>query len=168
MLGGLRAHENIPMVADNCTWNPVLLVVDRWRSSVQSCQSLPIRFQATCSCRVSASPHMAIVLSSSLDCVCGVAQSATRAFGECSICFRRYDQLGYDYHCLRCSTWCSSGLHAARFMSDTMSSANHALQPNQSAAANRRPAGQSDGSDNSSATVAADRAFPAAVAELGR
>ena len=40
--------------------------------------------------------------------------------------------------------------------------------PNQCAAANRRPAGQSDGSGNLSATVAADRAFPAAVAELGR
>ena len=40
------------------------------------------------------------------------------------------------------------------------------LWPNQSAAANRRPAGQSDGSDNLSAIVAADRAFPAAVAEL--
>ena len=33
------------------------------------------------------------------------------------------------------------------------------------AAANRRHAGQADGSDNLSATVAADRAFPAAVAE---
>ena len=41
-------------------------------------------------------------------------------------------------------------------------------QANQSAAANRRPAGQSDGSGNLAATVAADRAFPAAVAELGR
>ena len=41
-------------------------------------------------------------------------------------------------------------------------------KPNQSAAANRRPAGQSDGSDNLAAIVAADRAFPAAVAELGR
>jgi hypothetical protein len=40
--------------------------------------------------------------------------------------------------------------------------------PNQGAAANRRPAGQSDGSDNLSAIVTADRAFPAAVAELGR
>jgi len=39
---------------------------------------------------------------------------------------------------------------------------------NQSAAANRRPAGQLDGSGNLAATVAADRAFPAAVAELGR
>jgi hypothetical protein len=39
---------------------------------------------------------------------------------------------------------------------------------NQSAAANRRPAGQLDGSGNLTATVAADRAFPAAVAELGR
>ena len=39
---------------------------------------------------------------------------------------------------------------------------------NQSAAPNRLPAGQSDGSDNLSAIVAADRAFPAAVAELGR
>jgi NADPH:quinone reductase-like Zn-dependent oxidoreductase len=39
---------------------------------------------------------------------------------------------------------------------------------NKSAAANRRPAGQSDGSGNLSAIVAADRAFPAAVAELGR
>jgi hypothetical protein len=42
---------------------------------------------------------------------------------------------------------------------------------NQSAA-NRRPAGQADGSDNLAAPkafgVAADRAFPAAVAELGR
>ncbi len=42
------------------------------------------------------------------------------------------------------------------------------MTPNQSAAANRRPAGQADGSGNLSATVAADRAFPAAVAELGR
>jgi len=42
----------------------------------------------------------------------------------------------------------------------------HDKQPNQSAAANRRSAGQSDGSDNLSATVAADQAFPAAVAEL--
>ena len=42
------------------------------------------------------------------------------------------------------------------------------LPPNQSAAAsNRRPAGQADGSGNLLATVAADRAFPAAVAELG-
>jgi hypothetical protein len=40
--------------------------------------------------------------------------------------------------------------------------------PNQSAAANRRPAGQWDSSGNLSATVAADRAIPAAVAELGR
>ena len=39
---------------------------------------------------------------------------------------------------------------------------------NQGAAANRRPAGQADGSDNFLATVAADRAFPAAVAELER
>jgi hypothetical protein len=39
---------------------------------------------------------------------------------------------------------------------------------NQSAAANRRPAGQWDGSGNLFATVAADRAFPAAVAELRR
>jgi hypothetical protein len=42
------------------------------------------------------------------------------------------------------------------------------LTPNKCAAANRRPAGQSDGSGNLSAIVAADRAFPAAVAELGR
>jgi hypothetical protein len=42
------------------------------------------------------------------------------------------------------------------------------LTPNKSAAANRRPAGPSDGSDNLSATLAADRAFPAAVAELDR
>ena len=40
--------------------------------------------------------------------------------------------------------------------------------PNHGAAANRRPAGQSSGSGNLFATVAADRAFPAAVAELGR
>ncbi|WP_421654366.1 hypothetical protein [Leptothermofonsia sp. ETS-13] len=40
--------------------------------------------------------------------------------------------------------------------------------PNKGAAANRRPAFQSDGSGNVAATVAADRAFPAAVAELGR
>ncbi len=38
--------------------------------------------------------------------------------------------------------------------------------PNLGAAANRRPAGQADGSGNFAATVAADRAFPAAVAEL--
>jgi len=40
-----------------------------------------------------------------------------------------------------------------------------AIQP--SMTSNRRPAGQSSGSDNLSAIVAADRAFPAAVAELG-
>ena len=34
--------------------------------------------------------------------------------------------------------------------------------------ANHRPAGQSDGSSNLSATVAANRAFPAAIAELDR
>jgi hypothetical protein len=39
---------------------------------------------------------------------------------------------------------------------------------NKSAAANRRPAGQLSGSGNLFATIAADRAFPAAVAELGR
>ena len=45
----------------------------------------------------------------------------------------------------------------------------HDFPPNQSAAAsNRRPAGQSDGLDNLFAIVAADRAFPAAVAELDR
>ena len=42
------------------------------------------------------------------------------------------------------------------------------MMPNQSAAANRRPAFQSDGSGNLSAIVAADRACPAAVAELDR
>ena len=42
------------------------------------------------------------------------------------------------------------------------------LASNQRAAANRRPAGQSDGGDNLSAMVAAGRAFPAAVAELDR
>ena len=40
--------------------------------------------------------------------------------------------------------------------------------PNQGAAANRHPALQSNGSDNLSSTAAADRAFPAAVVELGR
>ena len=40
--------------------------------------------------------------------------------------------------------------------------------PNQGAAANRGPPGQLGGSDNLSAIVAAARAFPAAVAELGR
>jgi hypothetical protein len=40
--------------------------------------------------------------------------------------------------------------------------------PNQGAAANRRPALQLEGSSNLSAIVAADRAFPAAVAELDR
>jgi hypothetical protein len=39
---------------------------------------------------------------------------------------------------------------------------------NQGAAANRRPAGQLSCSGDLSAIVAADRAFPAAVAELGR
>jgi len=39
------------------------------------------------------------------------------------------------------------------------------LTANQSAASNRRPAGQAGGSDNFFATVAADRAFPAAVAD---
>jgi hypothetical protein len=38
---------------------------------------------------------------------------------------------------------------------------------NQGAAANRRPARRSEGSGNLPAIVAADRAFPAAVAELG-
>lgn len=42
------------------------------------------------------------------------------------------------------------------------------MRANQSAAANRRPAGQLAGSGNFFATVAADRAFPAAVAELDR
>ena len=42
------------------------------------------------------------------------------------------------------------------------------LMPNHGAASNSRPAGQLDGSDNLSAIVAADRAFPAAVAELDR
>ena len=39
------------------------------------------------------------------------------------------------------------------------------LWPDRSAAANRRPAGQSDGSDNLAAIVAADRTLPAAAAE---
>jgi len=42
------------------------------------------------------------------------------------------------------------------------------MMSNQGAAANCRAAGLSDGADNFSAIVAADRAFPAAVAELGR
>jgi len=42
------------------------------------------------------------------------------------------------------------------------------MSANKGAAANRRPAGQSSASGDLSATVAADRAFPAAVAELGR
>ena len=41
------------------------------------------------------------------------------------------------------------------------------MQPGQSDVANRRPAGLSDGSDNLSATFSADRAFPAAGAEVG-
>jgi hypothetical protein len=42
------------------------------------------------------------------------------------------------------------------------------MTPDQGAAANRRPALQSDGSGNLSATLAADQAFPAAVAQLCR
>ena len=42
------------------------------------------------------------------------------------------------------------------------------MTPNQGAVANNRPAGLSVGSDNLSATLAADRPFPAAVAELCR
>ena len=42
------------------------------------------------------------------------------------------------------------------------------LPSNKITGANSRPAGQLDGSGNLAATVAADRAFPAAVAELGR
>jgi len=41
------------------------------------------------------------------------------------------------------------------------------LLPEEIGRANRRPSGQSDGSGGLSAIVAADRAFPAAVAELG-
>jgi hypothetical protein len=44
----------------------------------------------------------------------------------------------------------------------------HNMTASQSAVASRRPAGQADGSGNLFATVATDRAFPAAVAELGR
>jgi hypothetical protein len=44
--------------------------------------------------------------------------------------------------------------------------ASRMKRPKQGVAANRRPAGPSDGSDDLSATLAADRAFPAAVAEL--
>ena len=40
------------------------------------------------------------------------------------------------------------------------------MWPNQSVATNRRPAGQLDGSGNLAATLAANRTFPAAVAEL--
>jgi len=40
--------------------------------------------------------------------------------------------------------------------------------PSHATEANCRPAGQWDGSDNLSATNAADRAFPAAVAEFER
>jgi hypothetical protein len=40
--------------------------------------------------------------------------------------------------------------------------------PNKGAAANRHLAGQSDGSDNLSAIIAVNRAFPVAVAELCR
>ena len=42
------------------------------------------------------------------------------------------------------------------------------MLPTKSVAANRRPALQPDGSGNLPAIVAADRAFPVAVAELGR
>ena len=49
-----------------------------------------------------------------------------------------------------------------------METVDNKMTANQSAAANRRPASQSDRSYNLSAIVAADRAFPAAVAELGR
>ena len=40
--------------------------------------------------------------------------------------------------------------------------------PNQDVAAIRRPTGQSDGSGDLSATLAADRSLPGAVAELER
>jgi hypothetical protein len=61
----------------------------------------------------------------------------------------------------------ASPLRASREREDLFSSMTMTW-PNQSAAANRRPAGQLDGAGNLFATVAADRAFPAAVAELGR
>jgi hypothetical protein len=53
-------------------------------------------------------------------------------------------------------------------MTPSKSSAERMTPPNQYAAANRRSAGQSGGSDNLSAIVAADRVSPAAVAELDR
>lgn len=42
------------------------------------------------------------------------------------------------------------------------------MPSNQITAANRRPAGQSEGLGNLFATVTADRAFPVAVVDLGR
>lgn len=49
---------------------------------------------------------------------------------------------------------------------EKLRSITNAPAANQGAAANRRPDGQADGSGNLSATVAGDRAFPAAVADL--
>ena len=60
----------------------------------------------------------------------------------------------------------ASGVAAINRLCNDLEQMNR--RSNQGAAANRHPAGQSDGTDNLSATVAADRAFPAAVAELGR
>jgi hypothetical protein len=66
---------------------------------------------------------------------------------------------------MSCSYYSLLVQRLGRFMSFAET---NTMWANQGAAANRRPAGQSDGSGNLAATVAADRAFPAAVAELGR
>lgn len=50
----------------------------------------------------------------------------------------------------------------------SLSAEEKSTLPNQCAAANRRPAGPSDGAGDLTVIVAANRAFPAEVAELGR
>lgn len=122
-------------------------------------------------------------------------------FGRFS--FRRLHRipLSFGSHIVRAGASCFHRLASARHLShrgcstklfgSILMSISPRMESNQSAAANRRPAGQLDGSGNLSrpvryeiwqirrrgsscsyltgqAIVAADRAFPAAVAELGR
>ena len=74
---------------------------------------------------------------------------------------RRHSYQSPHHYCEHCGGVLAVSLF---IVNQTMES----LTPDQSAAANRRPARQSDGAGNLSAIIAVDRAFPAAVAELER
>ncbi len=106
------------MAGHDCVRSPFLRFVDTWRTRGRLCERFSSGLCTTSPHRGCSTPsHMVVALSLSLDRLLGLAQQPVRTFNPGSVCIRRHNQFGDDYHAV-CSGTCSDfGLCTIQVMS---------------------------------------------------